>query len=440
MLIIEIFILRGGMYIMRALLLVLLLFPILGYAQTVNQVAVDKAEGGRINNITLKGAGFGNKSVPIFYDMADKALEKGVVNNFFTLFDASKQITQKETLQSLESPWSNVSGEIFVQSDPVYARSPSSGHYYHGLSVKANLQNPRIHSRTGTPQESKKVYISWWFKQQNETRNYFQIELSNIDAGFNPKEGDEFQVDAGPHWSGVTTIYGRVVGYYPDTKIFHANYYGQYNANRLTGNRLTLSTGGKGATLAVVTRGPGSNKYLRVWESDGTDGTFRSSWTNTEIYQADFRVVQRSNVVPREWNHMEYFADQEKKYIKTKVNGVVDVEGYYTLASDISGHSPTIGLIGQDSTQTEMHQKIWMDDIYLDGSFKRIVLGNAPKYSDVTHEEIQFFKSWTDTEIKFSPYYGALDRRSPAYIYIYSEDDVPNSEGIPFESPPKMEN
>lgn len=80
-----------------------------------------------------------------------------------------------------------------------------------------------------------------------------------------------------------------------------------------------------------------------------------------------------------------------------------------------------------------------MDDIYMDGSFKRVVLGNAPKYADVTHQEVQFFTSWTDTEIKFSPYYGSLDRKLPAYIYIFSEDDVPNSEGIAFESPPKMD-
>lgn len=424
---------------MRAFLMVLLLIPVMGFAQVVSQVSLEKSVDGQITAVLVKGSGFGIKSIPIFYDKTSVAYEKGLPNVYFDSFLPDQIISQKETMGNLASPWGNSYGSLYVRNDPSIVRGPATGKYYNGLGVKVDLQNPRIHSRAGTPQESKKVYISWWFRQQNETRNYFQFELSNIESDFNPKEGDEFSVDAGAHWSGITTIYGRVVAYYPDTKILHANYYGQYNTNRLTGNRLTLDSSGKSATLAVNTRGPGSNKYIRVWESDGTDGTFRLSWTNSEIYQADFRRVQRSNVLPREWNHMEVFADQQKKYIKTRVNGVVDSEGYYTLASDVAGYSPTIGLIGQDSNQTEMHQEVWMDDIYLDGSFKRVVLGNAPKYADVTHEEVQFFTSWTDTEIKFSPYYGSLDRKVPSYIYIYSEDDVPNAEGIPFESPPKME-
>lgn len=423
---------------MRALLLVLFLIPGLSLAQAVSQVSVDKSDSGQITNIHIKGSGFGAKATPIFYDQAGAAYEKGVANSYFNSFLPDRMITQQDTMGNASSPWGNSYGSLYVRDDPAIVRGPATGKYYNGLGVKVNLQNPRVHPRAGTPQESKKVYISWWFRQKNETRNYFQFELGDIEADFNPKEGDEFSVNAGAHWSGINTIYGRVIAYYPATKILHANYYGQYNANRLTGNRLSLNSG-KAATLAVNTRGPGSNKYLRVWESDGTDKTFRSSWTNTEIYQADFRKVQRSNVLPREWNHMEYFADQTKNYVKTKVNGVVDAEGTYTLASDVPGYSPTIGLIGQDGNQTEMHQEIWMDDIYLDGSFKRIVLGNAPKHVDVTHEEVQFFTNWTDTEIKFSPYYGSLDRKVSSYIYIYSENDVPNAEGIPFESPPKME-
>lgn len=425
---------------MRTLLLVLSLIPVVAFAQMIGQVSLEKTGEGKIINIVLKGSGFGAKAVPIFYDQVGTAYEKGVANNFFDTFTADRQILHKDTLNNTASPWSSVVGPLYIRSDPKYSRGPDTGKYYNAATVKANLHNPRVHSRAGTPQESKKVYISWWFKQQNETRNYFQFELNKIDAAFNPVEGTEFSVDAGAHWSGVNTIYGQVIAYYPETKILHANFYGQYNTNRLTGNRLTLIGSGKAATLAVNTRGTGSNKYIRVWESDGSEGSYRSSWTNVEIYQADFRVVQRSNVLPREWNHMEYFADQTKNYVKTKVNGVVDSEGTYTLASDVPGHSPTIGLIGQDGNQADMHQEFWMDDIYLDGSFKRVVLGNAPKYADVTHEEVQYFTAWTDTEIRFAPYYGGLDRKKPSFIYIFSEDDIPNAEGIPFESPPKMEN
>lgn len=425
---------------MRALLFLVLICPLMALGQSVTSVVLEKSAEGVIERVIVKGAGFGAKAVPVFYDTASQAYEKGVVNNTFSLFSPERQITQQDTLHNLTSPWQNVHGSVFVQADPAFMRSVKSGKYYFGSAIHSHLHNPRIHSRSGTPVESTKLYLSWWFRQQNETRNYFQHELSAIDTGFNPEEGDEFVVDVGMDWSGIDKVYGRVIAYYPDTKILHANYYGQNNANRINGKRLSLDKNSKGALLAVYTRGTGSNKYLRVWESDGEEGSFRSSWTNTEIYQGDFRRVQRSNVVPRQWNHMEYFADQDRKYIKTKVNGVVDSEGYYTVASNVPGHSPTIGLIGLDTNQSEMLQKIWMDDIYLDTSFKRITLGNAPRYADVTHEEVQFFSHWTDTEIRFEPYYGSLDRRHPAYIYIHSESDVPNAEGIVFESPPAMDN
>lgn len=425
---------------MKYWLFLLIFFSAFVFSQTISSVEKKLSPEGKISEVIITGSGFGLKQAPILFDRADIAFEKGVPNRHFEDIDPQSVLTKTIVNSASGSPWSNVNGSIFIQSDPLYQRGPESGKYYYAGDIKSNLQNPRIHSRSGTPVEVKKAYISWWFRQQNETRNYFQYILSSIDEDFSPKEGDEFVVDAGAHWSGVTTIYGRVIAYYPDTKLLHANYYGQYNSNRLTGNRLTLIGSQKSATLSIYSRTQGSNKYLRVWESDGTDGTFRASWTNVAIYQGDFSLVQRANVIPQQWNHMEFFVDQVKRYIKIKVNGKVEGEGHYTVPSDAIGHSPTIGLIGQDSNQTEMQQQFWMDDIYLDGSFKRIVLGNAPKFADVTHQEVQYFSSWNDGEIKFSPYYGSLDRKKPSYIYIYSEDDVPNQEGIEFESPPKMEN
>lgn len=425
---------------MKYWIFLLIFFSAFVFSQTISSVEKKISPDGKIAEVAIKGSGFGNKAVPIFYDQVGKTYEKGIANNYFDSFDPDRAITLKDTRDASSSPWSSVMGTVYIQSDSQFTRGPDTGKYYYSPNIKSNLHNPRIHPRSGTPQESKKVYISWWFKQQNETRNYLQYELSLEDDDFAPKEGDEFSVDVGPHWSGVTTVYGRVIAYNHDTKILHANYYGAYSSSRLTGKRLILEDGGKGATLAVFVRSYGSNKYLRVWESDGTEGTFRSSWTNVAIYQGDFSLVQRSNVIPRQWNHMEYFAYQARNYIKIMVNGALSGEGYYTSPSDVAGHSPTIGLIGQDSNQPEMHQQFWMDDIYLDGSFKRIVLGNAPKFADVTHQEVQYFSSWNDGEIKFSPYYGSLDRKKPSYIYIYSEDDVPNQEGIEFESPPKMEN
>lgn len=398
-----------------------------------------KDSTGVINNVHINGSGFGEKLVPVFYDQAGEAYENGVLNNTFSFFTPDRPITKNDTLFNTSAPWNNINGTIYIQSLPEHQRSSQTGKYYNGKNVFSNLQNPRAHSRSGTPVESKKVYISWWFKQQNETRNYFQHELGSIDTDFNPKHGDEFSVDVGPHWTGITTVYGRVISYDHTTRILHANYYDQNNANRITGKQLTLDGSATRATLSVLKRNQGSNKYLRAWESDGTAGSFRSSWTNTEIYQGDFRRVQRSKVTPRQWNHLEYFADQNTGLIMTKVNGVVDSMGFYTSPSDVAGHSPTIGLIGQDSNQHEMQQEIWMDDIYVDTSFRRITLSNSPRHSEMKHQEVQFFSSWTENKISFKPYYGSLNRAEPIYVYVYNENDVPNENGALLLSRPVIE-
>lgn len=182
---------RMGAFQMRFLLVVAALVSFGVHAQ-VSSVDVVKSPVGVINEIVLKGNGLGTKSVPIFYDQVNVALEKGVPNDYFDNFLPNRLITKQDTLSNVQSPWTNSNGQIYVGEGIEHRRGRNTGKYYNGLTVDSNLQNPRIHHRSGTPQESKKVYISWWFKQKFETRNYFQHELSEIDSDFDPAEGDEF--------------------------------------------------------------------------------------------------------------------------------------------------------------------------------------------------------------------------------------------------------
>lgn len=424
---------------MMRLVFVLCFLPSVAFAQAITHVDVQKDENHVINEVVLHGSGFGSKALPLLYDTAGIAYEKGAPNATFLNFSSDRELTKADTAGNDKSPWQSVGPGVYVQSDPSHLRHPNAGSYYYGDNGKANLHNPRVHPRSGTPVESKKLYVSWWFKQQYETRDYFKVQLANVDSHFNPNDGDEFVVDFGPHWSGITSTRGRVIAYDAKTKTLSANFFDQNNSNRMIDRPIRLDKNGATAIITQSLEAQGSNKYIRVWESDGSRGSFRLSWTNVQLYATESGTPgpwSRSDIPARKWNHLEIFIDQTKKTIITKVNSKVDSELTYINDLDVPGHSPTIGLIGFDAS-VELIQQIWMDDIYMDNSFKRVTLGNAPKYSQVTHEEVQFFSSWKDSEIRFTPNYGSLSRERPAYIYIYSEDGIPNANGIPFESPPK---
>lgn len=423
---------------MMKLLFILFCVPTVVFAQSTN-VETIKDESHAITEVVIRGSGFGYKSPPLLYDTAEVAYEEGVPNRAFSDFSSFRKITKSDTSGNAKSPWQNVGSEVFIQSNPNHLRHPNAGSYYFGGGPNANLHNPRVHSRSGTATESKKLYVSWWFKQKNDTRDYFTVGLNDVSNDFRPTEGDEFSVDIGSHWSGIRSVRGRVITYDVHSKVLIANFYDQDNLNLVESKIIRLDKNGSTARLDRRIAGQGANKFIRVWESDGTDGTFRLSWTNSllQVVGGDSAIsYSRSKIPARKWNHLEIFIDQTNKRVTTKVNSKIDHQVTYKNDLDVPGHSPTIGLIGFDAN-IDIIQEIWMDDIYMDNSFKRITLGNAPKHSQVTHEEVQLFSSWKDSEIRFTPNYGSLSREKPAYIYIYSEDGIPNTNGIPFESPPK---
>jgi hypothetical protein len=425
---------------MCRLLVVFFLLPIFGQAFQVDEIVKVRDKGGRVVEVQLRGKGFGEKSAPLLYDKVSHAYEKGAINTYFSSYADGRQILNEDLKREAGAVWQSVGQGMSIQRNSPYMRYPESLALYYGSTGKANLQNPRIWPRQGTSSDQSKLYISWWFRQKNDTRWYFQHKLGEISANFFPEEGDTFSVNVGLHWSGVTEVLGRVIHYDKNTGILHAIYHGQMNNNRLAGKKLRLDRGGATATLENLVSGRGANKFLRAWDKDGTAGTFRLSWTNATLWLADVVNTNTNSEVPeKQWNRMEIFIDTDAKRLVTKVNGSVADDVYYEADTYTAGHSPTIGLIGFDAS-VDLLQEIWMDDIYMDSSFRRVTLGNARRHSDVTHEEVQYFTRWVDDRLDFQVNFGSLDRRRPTYIYVYSENGVINENGIRLLSPPRMPN
>lgn len=402
---------------------------------SIDSIEYELVDGRTI--VSISGEGFGSVAPPILYDKANYAYENGEINAF--LSDTSNDQVLTGYHQKDGAIWSRYNGDIRIRHDDNGRYHGSS--YYYGPQRNSNLHSPYVWPRTGTPVESDTLYVSWWFKQDNDTRYSFEFELSDVSSEFAPAENDTFIVDVRPaDWTGKEEVLGRVIDYDPETQKLNAIFWSEPNTNRIGGGDrvLTLDSNGATATLSNMTRGRGSNKFIRVWESDGSEGTFRLSWTVGSVYVGDMLEHDRPDVTEKEWNHLEIFVDRSSKSVVTRVNGAVSVEGNYTQDLFDAGHSPTIGLIGFDASLSGLPQKIWMDDIYLHNEFQRIVLSNAQSVDDLSHYEIQYFSKWEDDAIEFVLNTGSLDRRQPLYLYLFNDIDDSNSSGIELLAPPSM--
>lgn len=394
--------------------------------------AVPSDTAAPIDYVTVTGT-FTPKQAPLLFDKANEAYEKGTLNSTFASLPPTHELTFGDTRYNPASVWQSVSAGMFIQNEPALARHSEAGAYYFGSTGDSWIGDPRVHPRSGTPVESSLVYVSWWFKQQNDTRDYIPFRVADVSSGFAPAEGEEFTVTVEPDWTGITEIRGRVIHFDPATSELVGNFYGQWNDNRVTGGVVTLDSNGAQATLVESTGWRGANKFIRVWEGDGQNNTFRLSWTNTSISVFLTNTYKMSDVTPRQWNHLEIFIDQAARRAWTKVNGKPDQLAVWDGGVDAPGHSPTIGLIGFDAS-VPVIQTFWMDDIYLDAGFRRVTLADAEHHADITHEEVQIYDHWTSSEIGFTPSFGALDRSKPIYVYVYDDNDVPNPTGFTLAS------
>ena len=68
--------------------------------------------------------------------------------------------------------------------------------------------------------------------------------------------------------------------------------------------------------------------------------------------------------------------------------------------------------------------RIYHSDIYIDNTFARVEIGDAPTYDSCTRWEMQLPTAWENGQLTFSVNQGQFERGDTVYVYVFNSDDV----------------
>ena len=175
-----------------------------------------------------------------------------------------------------------------------------------------------------------------------------------------------------------------------------------------------------------VSAGNHSSKFLRMSSaSDETGHTF--SWEQMADYVYAGNYCQNGGGEswdswggnPNVWNFLEVWFDSSARTYTVRVNGK-------TLSNNVSWSGCSsfqfnelwkIGFDGGGVAPPSITW--WMDDIYVDSSFSRVMICNASTYAASTHCEMQIPNTtWQDNQIQINVNQGSFADSSTAYLYV----------------------
>jgi hypothetical protein len=161
--------------------------------------------------------------------------------------------------------------------------------------------------------------------------------------------------------------------------------------------------------------GSHSSKVLRLSDSaDIINQTF--SWTQMHNYTYPGTTSwQGAATTPNQWTFFEVWFDSVAGIYTCRKNGVA-VTNNVTFPNIQFNYLWMIGWDGNTSTAPRL--TFWMDDIYVDSSFARVMLGNASTYSACTSLELQPPTAWSSSAITVTANRGAFAATSTRYLYV----------------------
>ena len=195
--------------------------------------------------------------------------------------------------------------------------------------------------------------------------------------------------------------------------------------NQIKHWRINNGGGGVGYPSYLYSRTDGWGRYQYTYPSGSDCGTAGSgSWYDSV-----------SDNIFGQWIFIELVADfgtvgGSDGSIHIFVNGV-DQGGKdnYTLLTSASCpmNAVRFGEYIQDSTGTLTN---YFDDIYVDNTWARVIIGNASSFSSCTQRELQRASAWADGSVSITVNRGGFSESASAYLYVV-EDDGTVSNGYP---------
>ena len=426
---------KGALALVTGVLAATLSFSSMA-APAITSVIVEDPESDD-TTITVQGSGFGEKSqaAPILFDQVDSSYENGTLNeNYQTLTDGAKV---PATGQGQPSIWSAVSSGAWGSFPPEIAsqytpRYNNSGKHYLMLGHNSTVGNPVAYGGNSgweTPVDNTQLYVSWWFRPKYAPQWYWRVAPVNLTGQF--QEGETLNVGGLTKATFIGIDQEGQINLVFDGKpprtavLLGVEILGESSGATSTFPETFVGSGGPGYET------PGSQKYIRIWEDPQGKEGIRFSWT--QMHQTVGSVVNWSTAPVKggEWNHLELEMDTQKGLVRLRVNARELTSFSFDPSLDYKGKwSPTVALMGLNGKVGKL-QESYVDDIYIDNTLQRVMLGNAPTIDQVSLYENQRPVKWSDNQVELKLYQGAIENLDAAYLYVFDSSGLTNSEGYP---------
>lgn len=374
----------------------------------------------------ISGSGFGSKAqaAPVLWDAGTEVYENGTKNTYREGLTDGALITDtateaNELYEGLDSP-------KLVITSRTQRHSGSTGHYI-GSNTNGAVSVGKPKAAGGsTPAVHSKHYQAWWIKYGYHYQKMHSFEYSGKTGSFqlpdltaNPNAlGEQLTLNNGETAYIIRDTGTRICIYTPNSTA---------RMNELAATSITGQT--SGASLTVADNGiytddhSGPEKVARVWNGDGVSGTdFRYTWNQTA--SATVGTGQSSAGTPyindstmageNQWALLECIVDLDARIVSVVADGNkidLDISGY----SYATNKGLYFAHIGWQAVRT-LYNVIEFGEIYLDHSFSRVYIGDAPTWGACTLRELQRPTAWADDQVTTANRFGQLPGTKYAYV------------------------
>ncbi len=414
--------------------------------------------------VTVQGSGFTTKadSAPVLYDHVDVTWENGKENRYQSTFNDG-QLVQRVDLDpntiwaKPSNPTEGNTGMLVVKTRP--HRTPDGVAHYFGRGSDNFLGWPMASGGETTSYNSRVMFSSFWIKLPYDMARYYAVPGSQQSASFNDG-GDEAYGEA-IKISGIEGT-GRVVRYKPDLGNQEFGWlFFEPPKGVSTRDMLGRELVGEESGASVVFPSTGSQskfddygylaprgKYARFWsESSGKGYGFalgNIGWAGhgLSLWSNEYGSI---SPVPGEWNLVEVELSlgstdgtippklsvyiNGKTFVKSNDNWEIGIQS--VEVSNPAGL--TIALLGVNDFMS-VPFTVEVDDVYLDKSLHRVLLCNVSEFrlyrEGNGHCEVQRITSWSDQNLTFQYYLGALSPNETAYLYVFDKNGNSNQLGV----------